>query len=261
MGKVKLTCLGTGDGHPSGERSHSAFLYEFDGATVLLDCGEPVTKSLMQHRVPADAIDRVFLSHLHSDHLGGFFMLIQSFWLRQRKKPLTVHLPEEGLEPVQQLLRSAYLFDELMPFDMKFETWQGGNAIEFNDLTTTPFNTTHLERLREHFQPKHPEQSFEAFSFTMETSDMRVGHSADIGHLNDLDPLVTQPLDLLLCELAHVEPLDLFEYLAGRSIGQVVFTHVSQGHWNNESAFRQLAAEKLGKLPHIFATDGGEIIL
>jgi len=58
-----------------------------------------------------------------------------------------------------------------------------------------------------------------------------------------------------------VEPLDLFEYLAGRSIGQVVFTHVSQGHWNNESAFRQLAAEKLGKLPHIFATDGGEIIL
>ena len=79
--------------------------------------------------------------------------------------------------------------------------------------------------------------------------------------MNDLDPLVAQPLDLLLCELAHVEPADLFEYLAMRPIGQVVFTHVSQGHWHEESAFRQLATEKLGELPHIFATDGEEISL
>jgi len=261
MGKIKLTCLGTGDGHPSGERSHSAFLYEFGDATVLLDCGEPVTKSLMQAGVSPDAIDRVFLSHLHSDHLGGFFMLIQSFWLRQRKNPLTIHLPDEGLEPVQQLLRAAYLFDELMPFDMNFETWHGGTAMEFNGLTTTPFNTTHLERLREHFQPEHPDQAFEAFSFTLETGGTRVGHSADIGHLNDLDSLVAQPLDLLLCELAHVEPVDLFEYLADRPISQVVFTHVSQGHWHDEEAFRQLATEKLGAMPHIFAADGEEISL
>jgi len=133
--------------------------------------------------------------------------------------------------------------------------------VEFNGLTTTPVNTTHLEGLREHFQPKHPDQAFEAFSFTMETEGTRVGHSADIGHLNDLDPLLAQPLDLLLCELAHVEPADLFEHLAGRPIGQVVFTHVSQRHWHDEPSFRQLATEKLGELPHIFATDGEEISL
>ena len=259
MSKMKLTCLGTGDGHPSGERSHSAFLYEFGNATVLLDCGEPVTKSLMKRCVAPDTIDRVFLSHLHSDHLGGFFMLIQSFWLRQRKKPLTIHLPAEGLEPVQQMLNTAYLFSELMPFEIQFETWQNNTTLDFNGLRTTPFNTTHLDQLREHFQPKYPDQTFEAFSFILETGSVRVGHSADIGHLNDLDPLTSHPLDLLLCELAHVEPADLFEYLAGRPIGQVVFTHVSQGHWHNEKTFRQLAANKMGNIPHIFAADSEEI--
>mgnify|MGYP000234913366 CR=1 FL=1 len=47
MSTINLTCLGTGDGHPSVERSHSAFLYESGGATVLMDCGEPV----LCHRV------------------------------------------------------------------------------------------------------------------------------------------------------------------------------------------------------------------
>ena len=93
------------------------------GATVLVDCGEPVMQSLKKRGIGPDAIDRVFLSHLHSDHLGGFFMLIQGFWLGKREKPLTVHLPAEGLEPVRRLLRAAYLFDGLLPFDLHFETF------------------------------------------------------------------------------------------------------------------------------------------
>ncbi|MBO61059.1 MAG: hypothetical protein CMO63_03675 [Verrucomicrobiales bacterium] len=261
MSNLTTTCLGTGDGHPSGSRAHSAFLYEFPSVTILLDCGEPVTHTLTRRGVHPDAIDHIFLSHLHSDHLGGFFMLMQGLWLRRRQKPLTVFLPEEGIKPVQQLLCSAYLFPELMPFKTEYKSWTSGQPCSLGPLTATPFNTTHLEQLRESFQPQYPQQAFEAFSFTLETGNTRAAHSADIGHLNDLDPLVTKPLDLLVCELAHVEPADLFEYLAGRNIGQILFTHVAQGHWEDEAGLRQLARDTLGGMPHEFATDGTEVAL
>jgi len=261
MSTMKLTCLGTGDGNPSAERAHSAFLYEGGGATVLVDCGEPVMQSLKKRGIGPDAIDRVFLSHLHSDHLGGFFMLIQGLWLGKREKPLTVHLPAEGLEPVRRLLRAAYLFDGLLPFDLHFETWRDTAPVSMGELTVTAHHTTHLEWLRENYQAQYPDQAFEAFCFTLEADGKRAAHSADIGQLNDLDVLLTQPLDLLVCELAHMEPADLFEYLAGRSIGRVVFTHVSQRHWRDEAALRELADKLLGNLPHTFAIDGEEIPL
>lgn len=261
MSTINLTCLGTGDGHPSVERSHSAFLYEGGGATVLMDCGEPVMRNLKQRGMSPDAIDRVFLSHLHSDHLGGFFMLIQGFWLGKREQPLTVHLPAEGLEPVRRLLRAAYLFDGLLPFELRFETWQDAAPVSLGGLTVTPHCNTHLEWLRENYQSKYPDQAFEAFSFTLEANGKRAAHSADIGQLSDLDVLLAQPLDLLVCELSHLEPADLFEYLAGRSIGRVVFTHVSQRHWRGETALRELADKQLGNLPHVFAVDGEEISL
>jgi len=59
-----------------------------------------------------------------------------------------------------------------------------------------------------------------------------------------------------LCELAHVEPADLFEYLAGRSIKQVVFTHLSQNYREDEQGLRALAADRLEGIPFELAADG-----
>ena len=88
-----LTCLGTGDGHPSADRNHSAFLYRIGDAKLLIDCGEPVTRRLLACGVELDEIDRVFLSHLHFDHIGGFFMFIQGCWLRDRQPCMNMKKP------------------------------------------------------------------------------------------------------------------------------------------------------------------------
>ena len=254
-----LTCLGTGDGHPNAGRNHSAFLYRIGEATLLLDCGEPVMSRLLAAGVAIDDIDRVFLSHLHSDHVGGFFMFIQGCWLRNRQSDLPVHLPAEGEEPIRQMLKAAYIFSGLLSFKTEWNHWRDGEPVAWNGLTATPHRTTHLEGLREAFQPDNPDQSFEAFAFVLEGHGVRVGHSADIGSIADLDPLVEQPLDLLLCELAPVEPADLFEYLAGRPIKQVAFTHVSQQLWEDEAGLRKLAADRLGGLPFELVADDQEI--
>ena len=255
MSKATLHALGTNDGWTSDQRGHSAFLYRLGDSTLLIDCGEPVGRSLRSAGVLPDDLDGLLLSHLHCDHIGGFFMLMQGFWLDQRTRPLTVHMPDEGLEPVRRMLDAAYVFEELMPCDLNFTAITVGEPFEVSGIRVTPHPTSHLDQLKEHFAMKYPAK-YEAFSFLLESKEARVAHSADIGALTDLEPILTQPIDLLVCELAHVEPKELFTYLADKDIGQVAFMHLSRPYRNKLDELKSQADSILGNLPHTFLDDG-----
>ena len=119
MRRFTLKCLGVGDGWPCPDRNHSAFLYRFDNEAVLIDCGEPVAGSYKASKLNYNLIDAIFLSHLHSDHSGGFFMLMQGFWLERRRKALPVYLPPTGIQPLRAWLNAALMFDRLLPFKLR----------------------------------------------------------------------------------------------------------------------------------------------
>ena len=253
MSKGTLQALGTGDGWAGDERGHSAFVYRLGGGTLLLDCGEPVSRRLRAAGVAPDDLDGIVLSHLHCDHVGGFFILMQGFWLDKRTRDLPVHLPEEGRAPVRRMLDAAYIFEELTAFNLNLTPIDG--PFEVGGIRITPHLTTHLTQLREHFSEKYPAK-FEAFSFVLETEDATIAHSADIGGLEDLEPLLQKPVDLLVCELAHVKPAVLFEYLAGQKIGRLAFTHVSRPYRENFDELKAQATAALGEQPHTFLDDG-----
>ena len=263
MSKATFQALGTGDGWASDRRGHSAFLFTLKDSMLLLDCGEPVSRQLRAVGVQPDDLDGIVLSHLHCDHVGGFFMLIQGFWLDQRTRDLAVHLPAEGVKPVRSMLDAAYIFEELMACALNFAPLQSNTSFEVGGITVTPHPTTHLDQLKASFGEKYP-ANFEAFSFVLENADIRIAHSADIGGLEDLKLLLTQPVDLLVCELAHVEPDELFAYLkdhpAGH-IGQVAFTHLSRPYRADLEGIQARAAAALGDLPHTFLNDGDVITL
>jgi ribonuclease BN (tRNA processing enzyme) len=257
---VSVKCFGVGDGWPCADRNHSSFLYRFGEVTLLIDCGEPISRLFKATGLDYDGIDQIFISHLHFDHVGGFFMLIQGFWLEQRRKDLPVHLPRHGIGPIRQMLNAACVFDELRQFRLLFESIEVGKPVIANNVRVTPFSTTHLEGLRRRFEKQYP-QSFEAFSFVLEWDGLRIGHSADIGAAEDLAPLLEKPLDLLVCELAHVQPEDLFRYLRRFEIKRIVFVHVGRPYWENLEATRLQAAQMLRDIPFSFARDGEEIVL
>ena len=263
MSKATFQALGTGDGWASDRRGHSAFLFTLKDSMLLLDCGEPVSRQLRTVGVQPDDLDGIVLSHLHCDHVGGVFMLIQGFWLDQRTRDLVVHLPAEGVKPVRSMLDAAYIFEELMACALNFAPLQSNTSFEVGGITVTPHPTTHLDQLKASFGDKYP-ADFEAFSFVLENADIRIAHSADIGGLEDLKLLLTQPVDLLVCELAHVEPDELFAYLkdhpAGH-IGQVAFTHLSRPYRADLEGIQAQAAAALGDLPHTFLNDGDVITL
>src|SRR6266700_725502 len=258
MQKFALKCFGVGDGLPCTDRNHAAFLYRLGKTTILIDCGEPMDSSYKASGLPYDLIDSIFLSHLHSDHAGGFFMLMQGFWLAGRGKDLPVFLPLDAIKPMRQMLNTFFLFDEVLSFRLRLFPLKNTKPVTVNGVRVTPFRTTHLEASREQFQRKYG-GDFAAYCFLIESSGRRVGHSSDLGRPEDLEPLLEKPLDLLVCEIAHFSPEQIFGYLKGRDIKRVVFVHLARPHWENLTRTRRLAAKMLPELPHTFARDFAEI--
>lgn len=253
-----LTCLGVGDGHVAADRGHAAFLYEFGATRLLVDCGEPASQALLRAGTRLETLDRVFISHLHFDHVGGLFTLLQGLWLSRWQHPLTIHLPEPGLRPVQNLMRAARLFDAPPPFDLQWEPLRAWQPVPAGAGSVTPVPSSHLRALAVNPRAARGLDD-EAFSFLLEDRDCRVAHTADLGGLNDVPPLIREPLDLFVCELAHLEPADLFARLRGHPIRRAVFVHLSADQWQERRRWRARAARALSPVPVRIPADGERI--
>lgn len=251
-----VLCLGVAAGSPCPRRKHSAFLFELAGGRVLLDAGPGISGTLQGCLPDPDAIRTLVLSHQHSDHVGGLSMLIQGWWVAGRRAPLTVHAPAKAIPALRAWLDATLLFDELIGFPIRWEPLRANEAFEADEIRITPYPTTHLASLERAHGAAHPLTSFEAFSFLLEAGGERVAHSADIGAVADLEPLLAQAVDLLVCEVSHVEPAPLFARLAQSRVGRLVLIHLNQEWWEDPAALVALARAHLGDRAVHIARDG-----
>jgi ribonuclease BN (tRNA processing enzyme) len=88
-----------------------------------------------------------------------------------------------------------------------------------------------------------------------------IGHTADLGGTGDLIPLLAQPLDLLVCELAHFEPADLFEVLRNGKIKSLLLTHMSKRWLADRERIAKMARALLPGTSVQFGNDGERIEL
>lgn len=251
-----LHCFGIGDGWPASDRRHASFLYRFGPTSLLVDCGDGANPGFFAEGLKYDALDGVLLSHLHSDHVGGFSLFIQDLWLQKRRRPLPVHLPGSGIAPLKAWLDATILPPALIGFPIRWVPLATGRKFRAGKVSVTAFPTSHLESLRRALAPRYPHIGFEAFSFLLEAPGVRIAHTADLGAASDLPPLVAQPLDLLVCELAHVELEPLAAMLRGRPIGKIVFMHLAREFWNDLPGTRKRLKAAMGGIPFTIARDG-----
>jgi ribonuclease Z len=129
MQKLSLTCFGVGDGWPCHDRNHASFFYRFGRTSVLVDCGEPVDGRFKASGLSYDLFDGILLSHMHADHVGGLFMLLQGAWLEGRKKALPIHMPRGAISALKRMLEATFLFKELLPFDLTLKPLRSRQAL------------------------------------------------------------------------------------------------------------------------------------
>lgn len=70
--EIKVTLLGTGSPTLSMERFGSATLIEIGGEKLLFDVGRGSSLRLEQMNISPAEINKLFLTHLHHDHIVGF---------------------------------------------------------------------------------------------------------------------------------------------------------------------------------------------
>jgi len=87
---LRLTFLGTGSGKPMPHRGVSSFSLLRDGELFMFDCGEGTQIQLSRSSLRPGALEAIFLTHFHGDHVNGLPGLIGSLTLNQRDRPLDV---------------------------------------------------------------------------------------------------------------------------------------------------------------------------
>jgi ribonuclease BN (tRNA processing enzyme) len=71
-----VSFLGTGSGAPSMHRNGSCTALRLGGQTFLFDVSEGTQRQLEFTRITGAAITKIFISHLHGDHLFGLVPII-----------------------------------------------------------------------------------------------------------------------------------------------------------------------------------------
>ena len=258
-----LTFLGTACGLPMVDRTHTSLLLEAGGRRWLLDAGEPCSHRLKVLDVKFSSLDAVFISHGHSDHISGLPMLIQGAWLEGRSRPLPVYLPGELIGPLRAWLEAVYLPEKLIGFPIEFHAWETlpGRAVELDggQLRLSVHPTTHLDGLRTLIDPAAADR-FLAYSMVLEWpgAGKRLVYSADLGLPQDLEAALTQPTDLLVCEMSHFEPPELFAYLQGKPIGRLLLTHLTARFGAQTEEICRTGAEMIPALAEVRAMRDGD---
>ncbi|WP_243290161.1 ribonuclease Z [Bacillus sp. FJAT-47783] len=100
--------LGTGAGVPAKERNVSSValqLLEERKAVWLFDCGEATQHQILHTSIKPRKIEKIFITHLHGDHIFGLPGLLGSRSFQGGETPLTVYGPPGIKEYVETSLR------------------------------------------------------------------------------------------------------------------------------------------------------------
>ena len=90
---LRVVFLGTAAGVPTLKRGLPAILVQRDGEQLMFDCGEGAQRQMLMAGASLNRTTRVFVTHMHGDHVMGLPGLLQTMALLGREKKLEVYGP------------------------------------------------------------------------------------------------------------------------------------------------------------------------
>jgi ribonuclease Z len=90
---MQVIVLGTGAALPTPERRTSATAVVYEGEMLLFDCGEGTQLQLRKAGLRHGRLSRVFITHMHGDHVIGLMGLLMTMELSGRERPIELYGP------------------------------------------------------------------------------------------------------------------------------------------------------------------------
>jgi ribonuclease BN (tRNA processing enzyme) len=253
---LKLEIIGCSGAAPEPGGACSCYLVRGAGATVLLDCG-PGSLPRLAERIAPEAIDAIFLSHMHQDHMLDLLPYSRALWKAGALEPggprVKLFAPPGGAAILEALARvfaktpeqlagapeatrrfsGPELFGEL--FDLS--EYEPSSAVKIGSLALTFVPMRHLGT---------------AFGMRITDGSKLLAYTGDTGYHAGLEALA-QDADVLLSEATlldedvdsgrrhgHLTAAEAGRAAARGAVRRLLLTHFSRPDlgWREDLAAR-----------------------
>jgi ribonuclease Z len=138
---IRVVFLGTSGSVPTLKRSLPSVVVQCPRDQWMFDCGENVQRQMMQAKVSFHRKMKVFITHLHGDHVLGLPGLLQTMALMDRKEPVQVYGPV-GLKDFLACTKETLNFGLTFPVEIS-EILSEGVVCEEEEYTIIAKKSNH----------------------------------------------------------------------------------------------------------------------
>jgi ribonuclease Z len=221
---MRITVLGSASGLPVTHRNSSCYSVDTGKHLYLLDSGEGVSRQLLRYGIDHNRIETIFISHTHSDHVSGLFMLLQMMHLTGRTNPLLIYLPEGVASGFKTVFPFFHIFKEqwsfvfeILPISHGFQWDDGGLQIE-------AIQNNHLAGNR--ILGKKYGVGSDSYSFFIQERNRK-----GVLYTSDVDSLAHFPENIpdigtCIVESTHIDIQDIIRFAAQKNVQRIILTHI-----------------------------------
>jgi ribonuclease Z len=139
---MQITFLGTGAAIPTAQRSASAIAIRRKNEIILFDCGEATQRQMVQGGVGFHRTTKIFVTHMHGDHVLGLPGLLQTMSLLGRKKGLQIFGPK-GIKDFVESINQTVPYTLTFPLEI-FEV-AAGLVCNEKEYQVTAIDSGHMD--------------------------------------------------------------------------------------------------------------------
>ena len=139
---LEVFVLGTSGMQPLPGRFLTSAIVRRNGELMLFDCGEGTQVSLKMLNLHWKRINRIFISHMHADHVTGLPGLLMLSSQVDRTEPLYIYGPDKLKEYIDSTRR---LLDMYINYEIRFVQTEPGIVLDTEEFTVEAVPLLHTK--------------------------------------------------------------------------------------------------------------------